>query len=403
MARKIRPPADLKPRDGDEVVTIDQLKQIALFKDINLERLDLEGFPGTLILRRFKQGEIICRQDDPGYTAFYILTTKDLIELRESQLKALGLDEAQRQRLTEELTALKSTAPPESTAVVRVVRETAAPSRGLFGWLRGASAPPQAGANGARVTMSEGELFGEMSCLYRLPRTTTVVAERDGYVLELLRNILDKMYGNKKFKEQVDAAYRQRRLGIALSNVPLVRNLDAKLLEALRDRAELKEFEPGDLICDEHDRADTMYIIRSGFIKVMKDASALLGEAAVSDWPTLCKLVHAGSQEPAGPRRKIWDMVPAPLRGLIEAAAAGKALTDEDKKQILFALNELIKQPKLYAQAECKSLPEAAALESQAKFAASPAKWSQHQAMRRFNRRLLALLYPGALYSENTG
>src|SRR5262249_41973954 len=143
--------------------------------------------------------------------------------------------------------------------------------------------------------------------------------------------------------------------------------------------------------------------IRSGFIKVMKDASALLGEAAVSDWPMLCKRLHVGGQESAGPRRKLWDMLPAaPVRSLIEAGAAGKVLSPEEKKQVLFALNELIKQPKLYAQAECKALPETAALESQAKFAASPAKWSQHQAIRQFNRRLLALLYPGALFPVNT-
>src|SRR5207302_9329709 len=89
MARKIRPPAELKPRDGDEELGIEQLKQIALFKDINLERLELDGFPGTLVLRRFRKGEVICRQNDPGYTAFYILTNKDFVELRESQLNAL--------------------------------------------------------------------------------------------------------------------------------------------------------------------------------------------------------------------------------------------------------------------------------------------------------------------------
>src|SRR5207244_6769190 len=104
---------------------------------------------------------------------------------------------------------------------------------------------------------------------------------------------------------------------------------------------------------------------------------------AISDWPTLTRLLHAGGQEVGGPRRKIWDMLPAaPVRALIEQAAAGKELTADDKKQVLFALNELIRQPKLYAQAEGKALAESAALESQAKFAASPAKWSQHQAIR---------------------
>src|SRR5438105_10882788 len=143
MARKIRPPAELKPRDGDEELGIEQLKQIALFKDINLERLELEGFPGTVVLRRFRKGEVICRQNDPGYTAFYILTNKDLAELRESQLKALPAGgDARRQRLTAELSALKDAASAEARPVARVVRETIEkPQRGLFGWFgRGGAA-----------------------------------------------------------------------------------------------------------------------------------------------------------------------------------------------------------------------------------------------------------------------
>src|SRR5262249_2452583 len=110
----------------------------------------------------------------------------------------------------------------------------------------------------------------------------------------------------------------------------------------------------------------------------------------------------AGGQEAAGPRRKIWDALPAtPHRALIEQGAGGKTLTADENKQALFALNKLIKQPKLNAQMDCKTLPALAALCSRAKCAGRPAKWRQHQAIRQFNRRLLALLYPDAIYPVN--
>jgi CRP-like cAMP-binding protein len=56
----------------------------------------------------------------------------------------------------------------------------------------------------------EGELFGEMSCLYRTPRSATVVATRDCYMLEMLRNILDQLQKDPAYKTQTDEIYKKR-------------------------------------------------------------------------------------------------------------------------------------------------------------------------------------------------
>src|SRR5437868_12052041 len=113
MARvKVKPPARLERRPGDEELTIEQLKQISLFADLS-RPVDLEQFPGTVLLQRFEKGEAICRQNEPGYTAFYILTTKDLMELRQSQRKALlaesELNKQRLKELNEEITKLRGT------------------------------------------------------------------------------------------------------------------------------------------------------------------------------------------------------------------------------------------------------------------------------------------------------
>src|SRR5688572_4979764 len=85
----IRPPARLEPRPGDEKLTIDQLRSISLFE--NLERPpDISQFPGAILLRHYRKGETICEQNQPGNTAFYLLTAQDLRELRQGQAGAPG-------------------------------------------------------------------------------------------------------------------------------------------------------------------------------------------------------------------------------------------------------------------------------------------------------------------------
>src|SRR5438309_11853675 len=82
----LKPPAAPTPREGDEELTIPQVEQISLFKELS-SAPKLQSLPGTVILRRFKPGDVICRQAEPGWTAFYILKAEDLLELRRAQLK----------------------------------------------------------------------------------------------------------------------------------------------------------------------------------------------------------------------------------------------------------------------------------------------------------------------------
>ena len=55
---------------GDPL-TPEQLLKFAPFSDI--PAATLEKFPGAVVLRKFKKGEIICREGEYGSTAFYLL------------------------------------------------------------------------------------------------------------------------------------------------------------------------------------------------------------------------------------------------------------------------------------------------------------------------------------------
>ena len=417
MARvKVKPPARLARRPGDEELTIEQLKHVSLFA--NLSRpVELEQFPGTALLRRYEKGEQICRQNDPGWTAFYILTTKDLLELRQSQLKALvGQGEAGGQRaqeLQQEIAPLQSASEQKSPASDRLtpaasvhLADPANQQAGLGQSLRQSFSALLQRSPEKRSkqpgTLVEGELFGEMSCLYRIPRTATVVAERECHVLTFLRNILDKMYANKAFKDQVDSIYRQRVLELYLKQLPVFRDLPPEVFRSLRDRVELlPPLEPGDIICDEHERPDCMYIIRSGFVKLMKNSSYLLGDESIADWKGFCASLLAGEQESSGPRRKIWELLSQePVRAVIRKAAQGAVPTADEKALLLYGLNDLLKQPKLQAHAEFKEAVQSPALSSLGKLPAGGKKWSQHQQICEFNRRLLGTFFPELLLPQ---
>src|SRR5436309_2785331 len=79
--------AQLPPHDGDELLTPCQLKQVSLFKRLSAPPTFVK-YPGAAVLRRYRRGETIVRQGDAGWTAFYLLTTEDLLALRQSQLRA---------------------------------------------------------------------------------------------------------------------------------------------------------------------------------------------------------------------------------------------------------------------------------------------------------------------------
>ncbi len=158
--------------------------------------------------------------------------------------------------------------------------------------------------------LNEGELFGEMSCLYRAPRSATVTASRDCYMLEMLRNVLETMNRDAGFKSRLDQLYRERVLRLQLRNLPMLLELDERLLERLRQSAELVEVPSGALLFDEHEQSDALHLIRGGIVKVMQDASFLIGEADVTDWASLSAELSAGSDPSSGVKHQVWKLLP---------------------------------------------------------------------------------------------
>ena len=148
-----------------------------------------------------------------------------------------------------------------------------------------------------------------MSCFYRTPRSATVVADRDCYVLEVLRNILDQLKKDVKFKKRLDDDYRKRTLDLQVRNIPLFQDLGDDLLVKIRDKAELKNYVAGQVLCDEHERSEEMFLVRGGLVKVVKGVSSLFTPADAARWKP------PADGRPAGTAlAKLWSMAPEDAR-----------------------------------------------------------------------------------------
>jgi len=244
---------------GAEPLSIEQWLLFELFEDVPADAVKkflgrtIEQDQYSIWVRRFKKGEIICREGDYGSTAFYILRGRVSVLIQSA-------------RKTPLVSTTKRVFAKVKTAL-RLKSDLAArkrPSIAVEGALNLDLGDPIA-------SMGDGEIFGEMTCMSLYPRSATVIAEEDTVCFEMLRNVLvDLLYKRSKaFKEKLDAAYRERALTHQLRNVSIFRDLPKEAIDELKNKVELVgPLDPGDVIFKEGDPPDALYVIRIGFVRV---------------------------------------------------------------------------------------------------------------------------------------
>jgi Fe-S-cluster-containing hydrogenase component 2/CRP-like cAMP-binding protein len=400
MAKEVvMPPADLPPRDGDLEVPSDQLARISLLAKLaDSTRKGLTRFPGAMRLRRFRRGEYICRQGEEGCTAFYILNGEDHQRLRDhlvdklAQLPPESSEEAA--TLRTHVADLASTLayrperpkgpdadPPEFAIVqlatsgkVRLVRRRSWLER-LLG--RKIEQPPRSddrpsslpfdgprdvNAATGETRLCEGDLFGEMACRNRQPRSASIRALRDGYLLEFLSHILKKIEDDAAYRKEKEETYKKRVLDLHLRPLPLFRELTdqqfASVFAMIRPEITLVSFESGQLIFDENDRPDAIYLVRDGLVQVRKGTSALLAVADVLNWDELLKVLRGEAGVGAALVRQMSERAQA----LVRSTATTTGLQDADRQEIVYGLNDAIKNRQTATAAEFKDVVPSAAV-----------------------------------------
>ena len=383
-------------RADDELLAADELKD--LFGSFLKRAPSFEKFPGSTVLRHGTPGRLFCSQGDAGATAFYILTTENILKLRTEQLKAIEaalipgatvsdarLGDYTRAELLSRQAELSAEVAQLDARVAalaaasdeerHVLRQVASvnllvdmggnrPRRGLLHRLVDAfrsrrsddgersqmisiDAPVNIDSRLMKATLSEGELFGEMSCINRAPRSATVIAEQDCYMLEMLRNVLDMLHKDAQFKQQIDDTYRRRVLEAQIRSLPLFESISDAEFAELSTVIRLEEFPSGNLLFEEGDASDCFYIIRSGLVKVVKNAGTLFrtGEIPQFQFPALCRDLCDGD-DPL--RRALRSALPAAVSSLLETCAAGHDPDPSEKQSIVEGLNGLIGAARLH-------------------------------------------------------
>lgn len=135
------------------------------------------------------------------------------------------------------------------------------------------------------ANLRRGEIFGEISALFKLPRISAVTVTRPSVLLELSGEVLESLIRNRPLlRDAVLQRYRQRIIETALRSVSLFRHLPANKLQILADNAILSSFLKDTEIVREHDSGDSLYLIIAGSARVSRRINgevmniALLGQ-----------------------------------------------------------------------------------------------------------------------------
>lgn len=217
-AISFKPVAQIRLKQTDrsaEVLPAAELTQDPMFAGVPPKFLFWQQ--GLVIRRRTKPGEILCHQGDAGNTAYII--KKGRLEIS------------------------------------------------VY------SSPGGKGKQVFRGEVSPSDLMvGEMACLSGTPRTANVTALEEGEVWEVRRNVLDRLMRLPSLRERFEAEFRQRALNLVLQGTDLFRSITGQeyndIVAFLGDKLNFIRVRPGQVLFEQGDRVDDLYIIRIGHVRV---------------------------------------------------------------------------------------------------------------------------------------
>jgi Fe-S-cluster-containing hydrogenase component 2/CRP-like cAMP-binding protein len=178
---------------------------------------------GLVIRRRVRKGEVLCRQGDPGNTAFLI---------RQGRFK--------------------------------VTIRPRAPGTGMS-WFR---RPKPV----VRERTPEDVIIGEMACLSGSPRAADVTALESGEIWEIRRNVLDRLMRLPSQRDRFETEYRESSLDLALQDTDLFRGIEPReygeIVDYLRERLHFVRVQPGQTLFRQGEIATHLYFVRLGEVRV---------------------------------------------------------------------------------------------------------------------------------------
>jgi len=239
----------------------------------------LEWNQGSIVRRRYKKGDIVCREGDFGSSAFLIESGRFEVSIQST------IGHVEKQKKPGLLSGLTSYVSSLSSADLSLGSES-------YSNISLDSTYAMDIQDDRVVVAERGPkdiIIGEMTCLNLYPRSATVIAKSDGAeLIEIMRNILYVLYRNKASREILDDLYRKRTFPTVLSKLDLFQNVRGdearfrKLTDWLQPRLDLVRVDPGQLIFKQNEQSDDFYIVRVGYVRVSQRGPS--GEAIVRDY-----------------------------------------------------------------------------------------------------------------------
>jgi len=207
-----------------EVLTARELTSDPIFAGIPPKFLLWQQ--GLVIRRRVRAGQLLCRQGDPGNTAFIIRRGKlNVTVFPRAPNSRKGLPWFDRQKPVLE-----------------------------------------------RERTPADMIVGEMACLSGSPRAADVTALEDGEVLEIRRNVLDRLMRLPSQRQRFETEYREHSLDLALLHTDLFKGIEQeeynRIVDFLRHRLAFVRVQAGQILFEQGERANHCYLVRLGHVRV---------------------------------------------------------------------------------------------------------------------------------------
>lgn len=259
-----------------------------------IRSIDAAAFPKTLSLdgivrydmrvNRYRSGDIVVREGDYGNSAFLILQG-ELVIARSPGIPAEQLGRIQTHRegtLRRVANLWRNSWVPEVRDVDRYGRRTG--DLGSQTRKRGAYLQdvPAIMRDQDTITLIEGTLFGELAALGRVPRSTTIFAERPAVVMEIRwQGLRDIMKFDHEWRRKINELYRDTALKSYLRQIDILSGVDIKNFSEIAKHCLFETYGTFDwnvtfrrgkadepVIAREGDYPDGLLVIRAGFARV---------------------------------------------------------------------------------------------------------------------------------------
>ncbi len=120
------------------------------------------------------------------------------------------------------------------------------------------------------ASLAKGEVFGEISALFRMPRISSVRATKPTVTLEVAGDLFEEMIEhNAVLRNAIIQRFGDRLIETALRAVSFLRYLPTGVLTKLIQEAALVSIVPDNVIVREGEPGDAMFVIVHGAAKVL--------------------------------------------------------------------------------------------------------------------------------------